>query len=301
MPAYFYLVLAIFLSRQAHSLQPPLKHNQQAHLHHHKSNHSNVFTNASHLKVTEFADLKFDRGFYSRHSNECKIAQDHFDLSVKLYLAPSVLKATAVEKFKYFRTVLNAKGEKVTRLRSYSILFQIKSIFKYENHFDYVNRNETTDNSNQTIVFLSSQDEYSNVINLNSFLLVENFELAQANSDVSDSRDCHSSIEIQLNKNYVLFLNAQSRELPLDKRRHFTHPIRLDSVRSNAKLGYMEPLSSLVSYKSQSVVKIMTKMAIFIKVPILNLFSAPILLENSNYDKVEEEIISQACQECGKY
>jgi hypothetical protein len=302
------LLLVLLLITQAAEGTPHMRHSLQTHLHHYKSNHS--FGLNSEFAANNQSLLKFNRGFYAQHGNECKIAveaspdhAEHFDLSLKLFLAPSVLKVTAVEKFKYFRTVLNTNRERVTRLKSYSILFQIKRILKYENTFEATSGAEfdtaSSQTTNQTIVFLSSQDEYSNIINLNSFLLVENFELTQqAAANGSDKSDCHSSIEIQLNRNYILFLNAQNRQLPVDRRKHFTHPIRFDT--GKASHHKQEPLTNFVSYKSESVVKIMTKMAIFIKVPIFNLFSAPIHIDGANFDSLEKQISSQSCHDCGR-
>jgi hypothetical protein len=300
-------------------IQPLTYHHQNQHhlhLHHNKQNHTTLAKNSKNpnteLKITAFngqlSSLKFDSEFYWQHGNECKIftesPETKVDLSLKLFLAPSVFKATAVEKFKYFRTVLNAKQEKVTRLKSYSILFQIKTIFKYENQFDS-NSLDNSGDAGQRTVFLSSQDEYSSITNLNSYLLVENFELGRAmtstngsNLGSEETRNCHSSTEIQLNKNYILFLNSQDTGVTVEKRKHFTHPIRIDGgININGK-NKNQPLSHLVSYKSEAVIKMITKMAIFIKVPIFNLFCAPLQIDDSNYHDLESQIVKLACKKC---
>ena len=299
----FVLIVPVFLN-----LQVKCSVKSQVHLHHNKLNHSQtLILNSRVLNQTIFA---LNQNFFSAPSNKCKLHESDLhalDISLQAYLAPTVVKVTAIEKFKYFRTFLNFKQEKVTRLKSYSVLFQVNRIFKYE-HVLAFNLNSTNNlkssgyeynKSNQTTyVFLSKQDEYSSLINLNSFFLVENFEPLSNSTNAT----CQSSLEIELNKNYILFLNSQDVSVEINKRNFFTHPIRVDSKRNIRQKKDTMTMTDRVLYNPNSlVVKSMTKMAIFVRVPIFYLFRKPIKMDDLNYQNLERRFAHMMCQNCGKF
>lgn len=262
---------------------------------------SNVTHCAEVLELTEI-NLKLINQTIFRsliNKSECMVYDD-LDMGFKLQLAPTVLKVTAVEKFKVFRTEVNKQKKKITKLKSYSVLFQIKQVVKYE-HLLNTERSESSDSlaKSDRIAYLSSQNEYTDVVNLNSFLLVENFQIADDSS--SSPSSCYSNIDIELNKNYMLLLNEQDKSIQVEKRRHFTHPIRVDTYASpnTNKRAKKNPDSLWYHHSDPSVLKTKTKVAIFIRVPIFTLFTVPALVDNSI---VFQNLIDKLlCHTCGNF
>ncbi|CAF1000145.1 unnamed protein product [Brachionus calyciflorus] len=222
-----------------------------------------ILRNQSKTYVLTLNDKLFGEYGRLRHlkmdQNEC-LLDEHEPLIVKSLLSPTILIATALEKFKYYSS---HSDKRKTRLKSYSILFQIKKILKYENLV-----NNTYNKSNE-LYNISSQDEYSMQINLNSFFLVENIT-------PSHDESCLST-DIKLSMNYILFLSGQNRTISLDKRRFFTYPIRLSLLNKTTKR-----LKRIVKSSGGGN----TRQSIFIRMPIFSIYTKPV-----NYDKqIESEI-----------
>ena len=174
------------------------------------------------------------------HPAICKLNQIE-PLTLKAHLAPTVLLATAVEKFKFFSN---------KRLYSYSVLFQIKRIYKYEQHL-YADINQTrwhdtgklsNASAHEHFHFISPQQQRQHSVNLRSFILIENFLNIVDRGSYAPGADNCKSIDIKLNKSYYLFIDSQPKELSLDKRNFFVHPIRLN-VSSSSSSGQAPPLS----------------------------------------------------------
>jgi hypothetical protein len=256
------------------------------------------------------------------YENSCNILKE--EPSLNAYLSPTVVKARAIEKFKY-----NSKS-----YDSYSIWFQIKTIYKYENKpygeysqedfemFNYFN--------------ISSDDEASDEIDLNSFLFVENFNSNKKSSSKSNADYC-SKIDIKLGQDYFLFLSSQDRNINLENRRYFKHKISLSSLKSTLKkksprhlndhfemnpVKYQDQLSSLFNIYSLKTIKAIddakyeknflkkdanskqpifkiSKLVFSVEMPIFEMASKPILVESANLD-TEFEITNVLCAFCGK-
>lgn len=198
---------------------------------------------------------------------------------LKSLLSPTILIATALEKFKYY----SSQNDKKTKLKSYSILFQIKKILKYEQLvLNDLNTSLVINNHNQSLkelFYISSQDEYSMQVNLNSFLMIENF---------NDNESSCSSIDIKLSKNYVLFLSSQNKSISLENRRHFSYPIRLSILQKQANI--YKPRNKRFSFnptvRSSNSSRIDSKTSVFVRMPIFSIFSKPVMYE----PKLESEI-----------
>lgn len=164
--------------------------------------------------------------------DECRL--DQFDqIGLRAHLSPTVLEATALERFKYFKPK-SARGGDGQAKSTYSVLFQIKRIFKYEDRmFDepdtrsWTAAADATMPNNETYFYISNQNDLSDDVNLNSFFLVENF-MSTISSSYSNETNFHNckAINIQMNKNYYMFIDAQDTSIKLKDRRVFTYPIR---------------------------------------------------------------------------
>ena len=170
-----------------------------------------------------------------RGQTECLIC-DQEPLALKAYLSPSVLIATALEKFTVFTSQANG------RLRTYSILFRIKNILKYEL------------GKNRSNLFPIS-DQYSNEIS--SLIMIENFNEQDMN--------CHN-VEIKLDNDYILFLNAQNTSIDIKKRKQLTYPIRLSILNSQIRL--------------KSFTRQYSKSSIFLRMPVFSKFAKPLKHES---------------------
>lgn len=170
-----------------------------------------------------------------RGQSECLIC-DHEPLALKAYLSASVLIATALEKFTVY--ISQPKG----RLRTYSVLFRIKKILKYEF------------GKNASNLFPIS-DQYSNEIS--SLIMIENFN--------EQDLKCHN-VDIKLDYDYILFLNAQNTSIEIKKRRQLTFPIRLSILNTQIRLK---------SFNRQY-----SKSSIFLRMPVFSKFAKPLLYES---------------------
>lgn len=157
----------------------------------------------------------------SSDSERCRL--DEFEpVSLRAHLSPTVVEATAIERFKYI-------PKSPSNQRAYSVLFQIKRIFKYEN-IVYQSNTPLVDSlssaNNQTYFYVSSQSEHSDEINLNSFFLVENFA-PHINNNINSNFNltCHS-VNLQMNRNYYMFIDGQDMSVDLADRRTITYPVR---------------------------------------------------------------------------
>lgn len=173
----------------------------------------------------------------STWTHECRLEQ--FDqISLRAHLSASVIEATALERFKYIKPSIGVRGSRSSSDvgKPYSVLFQIKRIFKYENRlYDHASlsnsatvKSEEGKIQNQTYFYVSAQNEQSDEVNLNSFFMVENFVPTSPHSSSQhhqNDSDC-KTVGIQLNRNYFLFIDAQDTSVKLNERRVFTYPIR---------------------------------------------------------------------------
>lgn len=180
----------------------------------------------------------------STMANKAECRLEKFEqMSLRAHLSATVIEATALERFKYFRPASQrqqAKTRSATPERQqpnqqpYSVLFQIKRIFKYEHRLptsdDLRSPSPATSTlQNHTYFYLSAQDDASDDVNLNSFFLVENFipppSSQQQQQHHHNHTDC-KTVGIQLNRNYYLFIDGQDTSVKLNDRRVFTYPIR---------------------------------------------------------------------------
>lgn len=271
--------------------------------------------------VFEYHTLPYERCRLDRYA-------DRFDL--KAHLSRTVLEATALEKFKYYaKRTPGASGSKKlnqnvnVNVKSYSILFQIKRIYKYENapFLPQALNGRAARNDSANYFYISSQDERSSDVNLNSFFLVENFHSSNTTTsgvslDSTNENDQCPKVDIVLNKNYYLFIDGQDLTLDLNARRVFTYPIRVNSllnssnkhlnnqfVKSFRRDRYQRANQNNRVF-SWSAAKGLTttaksRLALFVKMPIFNLTSTPILADDNK--KFLHDTISQiVCHNCGK-
>ena len=255
-----------------------------------------------------------------KYENSCNILRE--EPSLNAYLSPTVVKARAIEKFKY-----NSKS-----YDSYSIWFQIKKIYKYENkpYSEY----SKEDFEMYNYFNISSDDETSDEINLNSFLFIENFNSNKKSLSKSSADYCNK-IDIKLGQDYFLFLNSQDRKIDLENRRYFKHKISLSSLKSNLKkksprhlndhfemnpVKYQDKFSSLFNIYNLKTIKAIddaeyeknflkkdtnsrqpiykiSKLVFSVEIPIFEMASKPIL-DNANLD-IESEITNVLCAFCG--
>lgn len=259
------------------------------------------------MSVTRQNELVFE---LKLSKSECKLDQ-YEQIPLRAHLSPTVLEATALERFKYYKN--NPGPNKSTAQKSYSVLFQIKRVFKYENRlfnanddfFGIATSSEQKENSaNQSFFYISSQNDLSNDINLNSFFLIENFNQFNDTTSSSSGNQSCNTINVQMNKNYYLFIDGQDISIKLGDRRVFTYPIRVNSIntgrRGRTKRGSMFSSSSASSSSLSSPYDdrfSRSKLALFVKMPIFNLSARPILADNHFIEQNLEKVL---CHNCGK-
>ena len=177
--------------------------------------------------ITTIAKVGTNNNFNDYTINECSILNDLPD--VKAYLSPTVLKATAIERIKFYQS-------NTSIIRSYSIIFKVERVFKLNKILV-----KTLEESNEMIRTFSMPLQKTNDPNqFGSYILVENFNLNINNN----KSDCHS-IDIKLNKNYLLYLNKNDISSSMQ---YFTHPMRLGGDDSPSYSSY-----SLSSSKQRKV------------------------------------------------
>lgn len=180
----------------------------------------NIFTIKSNFKTVTLSNQTT-----KQKRIDCLITNENNTPVKSVLSSPTVVKANAIEKFKYYSA---------NKLKTFSILFKIDHVFKLNNQILDNNSSNGTQFS-QPLINSSLQQ-----FDLNSYILIENF-----NQQSTDSSSCYS-IDIKLNRTYYLFLNNQTEQ------KYFQHPIR---------------------FKSATVYP--TFNTVFLKIPILNM-AAPI-------------------------
>ena len=158
---------------------------------------------------------------------KCVCSDETKNEKLAAYLSSTVLKAKAVELFKTYSS--NRK------LKSYSVLFRVQYLIKYNG--------QTINNNDKTVIFSShlihrhkqqSYEHYSN----GSFIIIENFHHPDQTSS-SSSSSCYSATEIKLNEAYYLFLNNLTHK-------YFNHPVRLGGTVDETRFALLRiPVFSL--------------------------------------------------------
>ncbi len=170
--------------------------------------HVNIFTIKSNFKLA-IETLTPSPRKSTTPIPKCVCSDETKNEKLAAYLSASVVKARAVEIFKYYSS--NRK------LKSYSVLFRVQYLIKYNGQTIYKNNN-----LNKTVLFSSYlikhkqqhkqlHEHYSD----SSFILIENFHYSDQTGN-----NCYSATEIKLNETYYLFLNNLTHK-------YFNHPVRL--------------------------------------------------------------------------
>ena len=175
--------------------------------------------------------------------NRIKCAKTNEEATFSMFLNPTVVKATAIRAFQIADT------------SSYSIAFQIKKIFKYENRV-FSQESAYNEKNMKNFYKISSQDENSNEINPNSFVLVEYFNL-----NLLRDESCNNQIKV--GSDYYLFLKSLDPSIRLEHRRYFTFPIALNALSLNYKIAYKNIDSKSFPFSKYSNDTFLTKMPIF--------------------------------------
>jgi hypothetical protein len=197
----------------------------------------------------------FDNQLFHHNLQKCPTQGETGKNTLKNFFNPTVVKATAIKKFKIFD--VNSY---------YSIVFHIKRIFKYENRVVEINSSPSKHNNSFSNYFrISSQEENSTMLNTNSIILVDFFNL-------KGNENCMSQVEI--GSEYFLFLKSLNPSIKLDKRRYFATGL-------NPKHFTKHKLPEADKNKSE----------IFsIKMPIFDSMAAPLLdeIDSKTEDHIQE-------------
>lgn len=175
----------------------------------------------------------------ARGQTECLLG-DQEPLALKAFLSPSVLIATALEKFTIYSSQANGRS------RTYSILFRIKKILKYECGADASN-------------LLPISDQLTSEINFKSLIMIEKFS-------EQDTSSCHG-IHIEPDSDYILFLSAQNTSIHVNKRKQLTYPVRL-GILTNQSV-------------SKHFTKQYSKASIFVRMPVFSKFAKPVVYKSA--------------------
>jgi hypothetical protein len=232
--------------------------------------HLTTESNSKHILSSSTSTLKplHSSKPFQHNLLKCPTQNENTGSSLKYFFNPTVVKATAIKKYKIFD------------VNSYhSIVFHIKKIFKYENRVEEMNNKSASftnksNNSHNNFFKISSQEENSTTLNNNSIILVDFFNL-------KGNEDCMSQVEI--GRDYFLFLKSLNPSIKLEKRRHFTTGLDPKYFPKH-KLGEVKNKS--VSTNGQNEV-------FTIKMPIFEAIAAPSLAEINS--KTEASIQDLLC------
>ena len=163
--------------------------------------HGFTDVNATHFRISHvrLPYLAKNASFSNTLREKSKLCSTVPESGYKLrnFFLPTVIKATAIKKYNIFASS-----------SSYSVVFHVKKIFKYENR---VFENDSHKNiNNQNFYQISSQEENSTRLNTNSVILLDH--LKQKN-------ECDNGVEV--GKDYFLFLNSLDPSLKREERRYF--------------------------------------------------------------------------------
>lgn len=174
----------------------------------------------------------------ARDQSECLLDENE-SLNLKSYLSPTVLIATALEKFTIYTSQTNG------RKRTYTTLFRVKKILKYENGAE--NRSD----------LFPITDQYSNEFNFNSLIIIEKFN--------ENDTSCHG-VEIKPDTDYILFLSAQNTSISIKQRKQLTYPVRTSILNKQSRL--------------KRYTRRYSKTSIFVRMPVFSKFAKPIEYES---------------------
>jgi hypothetical protein len=244
-------------------------------------NQARTFKLAVDKRIDSSKRLSFKPNRQRNFPKSCK--SNEKEPSNMAYLAPTVLEVAATEKF--------IKSSSTNGLDSYSMLFQIRRILKYEGKLVHeVNTigdiSQSINASSADLNKLAEQSNRRDLTNIDSLIMIENFvNDVDAHEELESEHRTHYKraclkANIELNQTYFLFLDSR---LPMannqQESKFFTYPVKLtqDSRQAN---------------KWQRLLKSWIVLA---KVPIFELFARPLPF-SSLTNRLIENIL---CQNCG--